>query len=349
MIGSSSSARLGWAALAACACLAGCADVPPPPAQPAAAAAPEGADDGDLWNLAPADAESIAEIDVAALGRSPWSNALVTGGFAEDREQRLRELGYDVFGDVERLLLAGVASAVAPEAAASGGPSSLTVARGRFDAAKVSAAFTASVPGVHAGRWRDSPLWESESAGKALALVTPRTLVQGTPAAVRGAIDAAWRVVPDARGGALGEIRRALDADRSPAAVTLVVAVSDDVRARAAGFLEMPPGLRRVGVRLDLGHDLDLEMSAFLDGPRDAQGAADTWRGALREAARQPMLRMLGLAPLVDGASVRAVGSRVQGRLHVGEEHRAELADRLLFLLRTIARGRRAQPSHEPG
>jgi hypothetical protein len=67
------------------------------------------------------------------------------------------------------------------------------------------------------------------------------------------------------------------------------------------------------------------------------------WRAALRDAARQRMMRILGLGPLVDGASVRVEGSRVYGRLHVGEEHREALADRFLFLLQTIAKERRAQ------
>jgi len=188
-------------------------------------------------------------------------------------------------------------------------------------------------------------MWESEQAGRAVALVTPRTLVQGPPAAVRGAIDAAWRVVPDARGGPLGEVRRALDADRSVPAVALALAVTDDVRARAAGVVEVPPGLRRLGARLDLGRDLDLEVRAFLDDAATADAAADTWRGALRDLARQRMLRILGLGPLVDGAQVKAVGARVHARLHVGDENREALAERLLFILQTIARERRAQPA----
>jgi hypothetical protein len=304
-------------------------------------AAPEAAltapDDADLWNLAPADAESIAEIDVVALARSPWSKSLVTGGFAEERDLRDREFGYDVFADVDRLLIAGVGTPV--------GTGSLTVARGRFDVQRVSAAFGASAPGARAVRWRESPMWESEQSGRAVALVTPRTLVQGTPAAVRGAIDAAWRVVPDARGGPLGELRRVLDADRSVPAVTLALLVTDDVRGRAAGFVEIPAGLRRLGARLDLGRDLDVDMRAFLDDAAAADAAADTWRAALRDLSRQRMLRILGLGPLVDGAQVKAAGSRVQGRLHIGEENREALAERLLFLLQTIAHERRAQSS----
>src|SRR4030095_10510060 len=65
-----------------------------------------GPDDSDLWTLAPSGATAIADIDIAALGSSPWSSALVKGGVAEDVEQRKQRFGYDVFADVDRVLTA---------------------------------------------------------------------------------------------------------------------------------------------------------------------------------------------------------------------------------------------------
>jgi hypothetical protein len=330
-----SGARLARIALAV-ALAAGCAETEVPPAAGPGTAARTGPDDSDLWNLAPRDAESLAEVDVTALARSPWSRQLVTGGFAEDREQRQRTFGYDVFVDVDRLLLVGVD--------ASSAAASLTVARGRFDAARLWAAFGASTPGARATSWRQSPMWESDAAGgRAVALVTPRTLVQGTPAAVRAAIDAAWGLAPDARGGPLGEVRRALDADHNSPAITIALDVTDDVRARAAGIVDLPLALRRVGARLDVGDDLDVDARAFLDDPQAARVAADTWGAALGDLRRQRMLRMLGMAPLLDGAQVRVEGGHVYGRLHVPERQREALGERLLFLLQTIARERHAQ------
>jgi hypothetical protein len=312
----------------------GCAEAPAPPVAAAPDVALAAPDDNDLWHLAPAASESIADVNVAALGQSPWSRALVTGGgLSEDRDQRLRDFGYDVFTEVDRLLVAGL------------GAESLTVARGRFDSQRVTAAMAASTPDLRATRWRDSPMWEG--GGRALALVTPRTLAQGTPSAVRGAIDAAWGVVPDARAGALGQVRRALGADGlqgEPPAVTVAVSVTDDVRERAAGFIEVPPELGRVGARLDLGRDLDLDVRAFLTDARAAGVAADVWGGALHELARQRMLRLLGLGPVFDGASLKPEGAGVHGHLHIGGDQREALSERLLFILQTIAKQRRAGP-----
>jgi hypothetical protein len=312
--------------LAGTAFVAGCAEAAPPPAAAPSEVALTSPDDSDLWNLAPGGAESIVDVDVIALGRSPWSRALVTGGLAEDRDRRLREFGYDVFTEVDRVLVAGL------------GTESLTVVRGRFDTQRVTAALAASTPDLHATRWRDSPMWEG--SGRALALVTPRTLTEGTPPAVRGAIDAAWGVVPDARAGPLGQVRRALGADRPGGgpAVTVAVSVTDDVRARAAGFVEVPPGLGRVGARLDLGRDLDLDARAFLADARAAGAAADVWRAALRDLARQRVLRLLGLGPVFDGASLVTEGTDVHGHVHIGGEQRQALSDRLLLILQTIAK-----------
>jgi hypothetical protein len=324
--------------LAGAAALAACATTPPlaGPSGPVGRSAP---DDSDLWNLVPPGAMSLADVDVVALRRSPWSGAVVTGSFSEDRQMRQRLFGYDVFNDVDRLVVAGTAQAGAADL-------SLTVARGRFDPQRVGAAFTAAVPGAAAARWRDSPLWEG--AARAVALVTPRTLVDGTPDAVRGAIDAAWGIVPDARGGPLGELRRALNAERPGPAVTVIVVVTDEVRGRAAGMVDVPPGLRRVGARLDLGRDLDVDLLAVLDDGQQAAAAAQTWGLALRELGRQRMLRLLGLAPLIDGASLQVAGARVHGRLHVGEDRRDVLSDRLLFLLQTLAAARGPAASGQP-
>ena len=59
------------------------------------------------------------------------------------------------------------------------------------------------------------------------------------------------------------------------------------------------------------------------------------------------MLRIMGLAPLVDGASLVAEGARVHGRLRIPEDKREALSERVLLLLETIARARR-QASPQP-
>ena len=88
---------------------------------------------------------------------------------------------------------------------------------------------------------------------------------------------------------------------------------------------------------------------ALFDGGGHAATAASVWRDAARTYARQQMVMLLGLAPVFDGLTVAAEGSRVHVRLHIGAERREGLAEKLLAVLAgageepevraTIARG----------
>jgi hypothetical protein len=315
---------------------AGCGDLPPPAAATARDTARTAPDDSDAWNLVPRAASSLADLDLVALRASPWSRALVTGGFVEDREARMRTFGYDVFNDADRMVVAAID--------VTGLARQVVVVVGRFDVERIGHAFLAATRGAAETRWRDCRVWEGGQ--QSLGLVG-RTLVQGTPDTVRAAIDAAWGVVPDARSGPLGALARDLGADGRRPAVIVVVAVTDDVRARAAGLVELPPGLERVGARLDLGADLDVDAQAvFGDGPR-AGAAARIWDGLLRDLRDNRILRVMGLGPVIDGASLQPEGARVHGRLRIPEGKREGLSERLLFLLQTIAR-QRGQASPQP-
>ena len=290
-----------------------------------------GPDDGDLWNLVPNDTDSLVDVDLAALRASPWSSSLMQGSLDGERDERRRRFGYDVFTEAERMLVVGTET--------TGAPSALTIARGRFDAGQIGGAFVAATPRAAATQWRGSALWEGQ--GRAVALVTPRTLAQGDGPRVRAAVDAAWGVTPDAGAGALGELRRTLEADRSQPAATLAVTVTDGMRARAQGVLVVPEGLRRIGARLDLGQDLDLDGIAVFDGGAQAARAATFWTDAARGYARQQMVALLGLAPVFDGLTVAAEGSRVHVHLHIPADKREGLADKILAILQLLAKARR--------
>jgi hypothetical protein len=318
--------------VAAVVAISGCGELPPPAAATAASSARTAPDDSDAWNLVPRGATSLADLDLVALRASPWTRSLVTGGFVEDREERQRLFGYDVFSDADRLVVFGVDAA--------GASTQATVVVGRFDAARVSRAFTAATPGAVEARWRDTALWEG--GGRAVALLpSGRTLVQGTPETTRAAIDAAWGVVPDARGGPLGALARELGADARRPAVTLAVIVTDEMRARAVGIVDVPADLRRVAGRLDLGADLEVDAEAIFDDAGRAAAAARTWSADLGELARNRMLRFMGMGPLVDGVTLAAEGARVHGRLRVPEDKREALAERVLLLLEALARQHR--------
>jgi hypothetical protein len=310
---------------------AGCGELPPPAAVTPAASARTAPDESDAWSLVPRTASSLADLDLGALRASPWSRALVTGGFVEDREERQRVFGYDVFNDADRVVVAGFEAA--------GAATQAVVVAGRFDAARVGRAFLAATPGGVETRWRECALWEG--AGRAVAVLpSGRTLVQGTPETARAAVDAAWGVVPDARGGPLGALARDVDAEARRPAVTVALLVTDDVRARAAGIADVPPDLRRVAARVDLGADLELSAEAIFDDGSRAGAAARLWSDELRELARNRMLRLMGLGPLVDGATLQAEGARVHGHLRIPEDKREALSERVLLLLQAVARQR---------
>jgi hypothetical protein len=292
------------------------------------------ANDDDLWNLVPAAADAIADVDMAALRASPWSQALMQGDLGGEREARARQFGFDVFTDADRMLVVAIDSS-----SSTAGPRTLTIARGRFDARAIVAAFSASNVGAIAAEWRGSQVIQAQA--RAVALVTARTLAQGDPDAVRAAIDAAWGMVPDARGGRLGELRRALDGERGAPAAAITLSVTDGMRARASDALSMPAGLRQVAARLDLGNDLDLDAVAVFDNDRDAAFAASSLREAARTMARHQMVTLLGLRAVFDGLSLTPAGTRVRARLHIPGEQREGLAEKLAGLLRLIAGSRR--------
>jgi len=318
----------------------GCADwmQQQSPSTPAHEAGPRSApDDSDLWNLAAASSDVLAEVDLAALRASPWSHSLTESGLSGQREEGRRLFGYDIFGESERLL------AVMTEAG--GVPRTLTIVRGTFDPARVGAAFMAATPGATEGRWRDSPLWQGspneQGVAQAVALVTPRTLVQGEANQVRGAIDAAWGMVPDARTVPLGDLRRSLDAehrgnDRGPAAF-VALNVTDGMRARAAGVVELPPGLAICAARLELADDLTLNVVGVMDNAQDAAAAMIAGNVAVRQYAQNPMVRMLGFGPILGAVVLTAEGTRVHGQLRIPAERREGLAEKLLAIFQMVA------------
>ena len=288
-------------------------------------------DDSDLWNLAPENADVLAEVDLAALRSSAWSRTLTESGLSGQRDENLRLYGFDLFADGDRLLAIGSETT-------GDTTRTLTIVRGRFDPARVAAAFAASTPNIVPSRWRDSPLWEGQ--GRAVALVTPQTLAAGDPSAVRSAIDAAWGIVPDARTGPLGQVRRELDADRPGHAAFVALSVTDGTRARAAGVMELPAGLINAAVRLDLGNDLNLDLLAGLDNAVDAHAAAAGGNAALQAYSQQQIVRLLGFRPILQAAVLGAEGARVHGHLRIPAESREALSEKLLAVLQMVASAR---------
>lgn len=287
-------------------------------------------DDRDLVGLVPAGPETVLEVDLAQLRDSPWSRSLVNARTDEDRRARQSTLGYDEIADVDKMVFA-----VTEEAT---GPVVMTVAQGRFVAAAVGKAFASTHPGAVIDSWRGSTLWRA--GDEAAALLTARTLVSGRLAAVRAAVDCGFALQPDARGGPLGPLRRALEPERGRPALLATVLVTDAIRQRVGDSFQLPDGLRNAGGRLDLGASLDVSVLALLDRPQEAEAAARQAQLYLGELRGRTLLRVFGLGALLDGASFQADGARVRGALHIPDSARDDLAQKITVIVETLKRAR---------
>ncbi|HEY2903834.1 MAG TPA: hypothetical protein VGL59_24830 [Polyangia bacterium] len=296
----------------------------------ASAAARTAPDDHELLGVVPAGPETLLEIDLQQLRDSPWSKSLLAGRSAEERQARNATLGYDEIADVDRMVFAVTEDA--------GGPLVFTVSQGRFVEAAVAKAFSSAHPGAVADAWRGSPLWRA--GDEATALLTARTLLAGRLATVRSAIDCSYGLAPDARGGELGPLRRALQPERGRPALVATVGLSEGMRQRIGDAFQIPDGLHQAGARLDLGSSLDVSVLALLAEAPQAQVAARLAQQFLNDLRGRPLLRVFGLAALLDGASFHAEGSRLHGALAIPESARDDLAQKLGIIVETLRRAR---------
>ncbi len=319
-------ARVGGACLLAL--LAGCAteDFAAPPPATAATAARSAPDDSELAGIVPDGAETVIELDVAQLRTSDWSQRLVAVSDAE-RTAKTDAQGFDEISDVDRAMFA------VNEAA--GKTTTLTIARGRFDGARLARALSAWTP----GDWRGSRLWER--GDEAVALLTARTLIRGEPAAVRTAIDCAWGLAPDVRRSGVGELRRELlsDGDHAPAVVAATL-VTQAMRKRVAGEVDLPVGLERAGARLDLGGSLQLMLFGLLATPREAADMGHNLEVTVRDLRARRALAVFGLSAFLRDVTVVPQGRSLRARLTLPEDQREDLATKIAFVLETI----RARP-----
>ena len=286
-------------------------------------------DDEDTAALVPAGVETVIDVDMAALRRSPWTAAVLETSDARAHVSKVEALGYDDLADLDRIFYAvTTAGADAP---------TLVVARGRFGAARVEDAFRSRWPDAVVDRWRGIPVLTSGE--NAIALVTPRTFASGAPAAVRAVVDRAFGVGSDiGTDPLLGSVRRALcpaGQARSPA-VLATVAIGDRIRARVADTLPLPRALKQVGIRLDVGESLDLQVLGILDDRQEASALARRLGTLLADRDTRLALRAIGLDGLITGAGVTVDGARVSLRTSIGDEHRAAVTESLRTLMASL-------------
>ncbi|MEP6654354.1 MAG: hypothetical protein ABJA82_13410 [Myxococcales bacterium] len=288
-------------------------------------------DDHDLAGLVPQGVQTVIDVDMAQLRRSPWVIPTLEARDQRARAAKAETLGYDDVADVDHVIYAVTAAgAEAP---------TLVIAQGRFDGARIQEAFRTRWPGATQEQQRGIAMMVSGE--NTMALLTVRTFVSGAPPMVRAVIDRAFGVGRDvAADPVLGPTRRALCPEGAAArpALLAVVAMDDKIRARIGDAASVPPQLHQVGVRLDLGGGLEGKALGILDDRASAQTLARRLDRLLSDTMTRLTLRAMGLGMLLTGTTVVVDGARVLVRLSVAEEHRPALS----ALLKTVVESSRS-------
>jgi len=328
---------------------AGCTPWPEPttPGSAPAGLARQSPDDTELAALVPAGVQTVIELNLDQLRRSPFTGEALADPDAVGRERSAFALGVDAGADLDRVVYAtGGAGPDAP---------TLVIAQGRIRTANVEAAFRERHPGATVDAWHGLPvLTKGENA---LAALSPRTFASGPPGQVRAAIDRAFGLGRDFRdppndadsskteGRGHGVARRDLVgvAGNAAPAILITMSIDEGLRTRIGDAFPLPRELRTVGLRLDVGESLDLRALGLLDD-RDAAAILARRLGALigdRDTRRT--LATFGLASLVDGAKVVAEGARIRVATTVGPDQRTAVAAALRTLMTALRTGTEPQ------
>jgi hypothetical protein len=300
-----------------------------------AASARTAADDDDLWALAPTEAELLVWADMTQLRESAWTKAALYKTAPEERAARARSRGFDEVDDVDRLLYA--TGPLFREGA------SILIAQGRLDRERLSEAFRRQHPQTTTSDYRGARvLAEGEEA---IAFLTKRTVVSGPLVAVRATVDCGLGLARSAASESwLSALQAVLREARGPSrrlpAVAAALRVSPTMRAQLEAEMGEGGTLEQVGARLDLGRDLDVAMVGLVSTHQQAMDLAARVSAALREQRNRPLVLVLGLGPILDGVRLGAQGNRIEGRLSIPEDQRAQIADRMALVAEQIARRR---------
>jgi hypothetical protein len=307
-------------------------------------------DDHDLWNLVPAEAQTLIAADMAQLRESPWTRGALSKATAEGRGAWKTARGFDELTDVDLLVFAGLRDLSAS--------SSLLVAQGRLEREALMEAFQKQGSAQPSNYRNVAMLGQvaptgSSDGGPALGFLTRRTVLSGSEVAVRAAIDCSFGVTLCLGTSAWSEaLRRALAAGRGlsqrPPALQGVFRLDDKTRTQLQSEMGEGGALEAVGLRVDLSADLDISAIGQVHSPQQAQDMAARLSALIREQRNRPVVLLLGLRSVIGGIRIVARGSAVELALHVPEDQRESIAERMTTLAEMLTRaqaGRAAENS----
>jgi hypothetical protein len=356
------------AILIACLTALSCAESSPAPGErgPAALIPIHAiADERDLVSLLPDSVDSILTVDLARLRGSAFARPLLTAATNEDRAARGAR-GFDEIADVD-------AWAFARMATPGGDRATVELARGRFDRARVTAAFSARWPQSRATQFGRLP--GVTEANLAVMFFSPRAVAFGPSWALRviaGVLEgrtASARALPW-----LAEVSKALargrapfrdvDADRGrvrnsgeegiPGSAALAPAVELALRATASTRSELATAfgvdvpIDHVGARIDVGQAARGLLIATATSPEAAQLLAEQMREGMESLRARPSVRAMGLGRMLARGDVAAKGAKVALALAITGAEREVVANKLATFASLLARGARAAADGAP-
>lgn len=299
----------------------------------------------------PADARFVVSVDLARIrGTSAWKRVAALAESNPEDRRRIEELtvktGLDPLRQIHRIV------AAFPDDARKDGQFALLVDGQGFDEKRL-VAYAREQSGGGDGQ----AIEQRRHGGRRLLWTNPKertsAFFQGTGRFVLGAggwgevlADLADGVagVPSAAGNAeLVQLGRRIDRGR---AVWFAAVVPLDVRQMllADPRQDRAASVTRLAGALDLGPGLRGDLVADLSNAADARGLAERLQLSIKEAKRNATVLLLGLAPYLDGISVKTEGPSLRVGVALSEPQVNDLLERAAAFA-AMARAKQERPA----
>jgi hypothetical protein len=293
-------------------------------------------DDDDLLAMVPAEADLVLWADMAKLRTSPWTR----DSFAKvvSADSGASEPEFDQIRDVERLVFAKV------PALRDG--ASLLVAQGKFDRERMSKDFAKDGGAVEKSAYRGADMLVR--GDEALAFLSNRTVISGLTVAVRTAIDCNIGVARSIDSDSwFQRLRARLTRTKgTPPVAALYVQLQPTTREALLREMGEGEALEEFAGRIDLGSDLDVTAIGSVRTALQARDLAARLAERVRDARSRPIVAAFGFTSVLDSMRFSAKETDVEVTLHISQQERVEISERMAIVAETIARMRKT-PSKE--
>jgi len=295
-------------------------------------------DDDDLLTMVPAEADLVLWADMAKLRTSPWTR----DSFAKvvSADSGASEPEFDQIRDVERLVFAKV------PALRDG--ASLLVAQGKFDRERMSKDFAKDGGAVEKSAYRGADMLVR--GDEALAFLSNRTVISGLTVAVRTAIDCNVGVARSIDSDSwFQRLRGRLTRTKgTPPVAALYVQLQPTTREALLREMGEGEALEEFAGRIDLGSDLDVTAIGSVRTALQARDLATRLAERVRDARSRPIVAAFGFTSVLDSMRFSAKETDVEVTLHISQQERVEISERMAIVAETVARMRKTPSKEKP-